>query len=145
MAADPSLAEPEVAALYRAHFGYVWQVVRKLGVDATAAEDAAHDVFMVVHRRWRDFEGRSTTRTWLFAISRRVAYRYRRTRERAARRRAALMLVPPLEPASPDAEVARQEAWKSLLAFLDVLEHKHREAFVLGEIEGATREQMGRL
>ena len=85
-AARASVGRDEVAELYRAHFGYVWQVLQKLGVEPVALEDATHDVFMVAHRRWRDFEGRSAARTWLFAVARRVAYRYRRADRRRRRR-----------------------------------------------------------
>ena len=140
-----SLREPPVAGLYRAHFGYVWQVLRKLGVDEPGIEDAVHDVFMVVHRRFREFEHRSTARTWLFAIARRIAWRHRRTRDRTERRRAALQVVVPPEPLGPDDILARREAWSLLLRFLDSLDPKHRDAFVLGEIEGANRRVMGRL
>lgn len=139
----PRSVESEVAALYRAHFRYVWQVLRKLGVDPASLEDAAHDVFVVAHRRWHDFEGRSTARTWLFAIARRIAFRYRRTWNRSQRRRAALALVRPPEPVEPDAMVACKEAWHALISFLDELPREHREAFVLGELEGVGRQQMG--
>ncbi|MCA9711353.1 MAG: sigma-70 family RNA polymerase sigma factor, partial [Myxococcales bacterium] len=139
----PPAVESEVAALYRAHFGYVWQALRTLGVESAVVEDAVHDVFVVAHRRWRDFEGRSTARTWLFGIARRIAHRHRRTQHRTQRRRAALALVRPPEPIEPDAVVAHKEAWQALWSFLDALPVEHREAFVLGELEGASRQQMG--
>ena len=143
--AHTTAGEHEVANLYRAHFGYVWQVLQKLGVETSAVEDAAHDVFVVAHRRWRDFEGRSSAQTWLFAVARRVAHRYRRADFRRRRRRAALALVPEPDPPEPDALLQRKQAWQHLLTFLDELEPAYREAFVLGEIEGISRARMGRV
>ncbi len=80
----------DVSAVYRGHFGFVWASLRSLGVPEPLVEDALQDVFVVVHRRLPDFEGRSHVRTWLFAIARRVAYRHRRGHARAERRRRAL-------------------------------------------------------
>lgn len=140
-----ALSQPKnpVADLYRAHFGYVWQILQKLGVESTALDDAVQDVFVVAHRRWHDFEGRSSATTWLFGIARRVAYRHRRAGFRRRRRRAALSLVPTPVAPEPDALLLRKQAWQQLLAFLDELEPEQREAFVLGDVEGCSRTQMG--
>jgi RNA polymerase sigma-70 factor (ECF subfamily) len=56
----------------------VWRNLRRLGVPEAAIEDAAQDVFLVVHRRLPEFEGRSSLRTWIFGIVLRVAARHRR-------------------------------------------------------------------
>jgi RNA polymerase sigma-70 factor (ECF subfamily) len=47
-------------------------------VPEAALEDAAQDVFLVVHRRLPEFEGRSSLRTWIFGIVLKVAARHRR-------------------------------------------------------------------
>ena len=138
-------AETGVADLYRDHFHYVWQVLQKLGVEAGSLDDATHDVFVVAHRRWDDFEGRSSPRTWLFSVARRLAHRYRRAAFRRHRRRTALALAPQKLVSGPDTEFDRKEAWTALLTFLDALDPPHREAFILGEVEGRTRSQMGHL
>ena len=52
-----------VEEIYRAHFGFVWAVLRRLGVPDRDLEDVAQDVFIVVHRRLPEFEGRASTRT----------------------------------------------------------------------------------
>ncbi len=77
--ADPS-PEGVFDAIYVAHFGFVWRSLRALGVGEDSAEDAAQDVFLVVHRRLGDFEGRAKLTTWLYAICRRVASDYGRRR-----------------------------------------------------------------
>jgi RNA polymerase sigma-70 factor (ECF subfamily) len=68
---------PSFRDVYRAHHAYVWRCLLRLGVDDAAVDDAVQDVFIVVHRKLDDFEGRAQIKTWLFAIARRVALRYR--------------------------------------------------------------------
>ena len=60
--------------LYDSHFSFVWRNLRRLGVPDAILEDAAQDVFLVVHRRWDSFDARwSSVETWLFGILMRVA------------------------------------------------------------------------
>src|SRR5215510_2271752 len=79
---------PEVAApltfeaLYAQHFAFVWRTARQLGVELSQLDDVVQDTFLVVHRRFRDFEHRAHVRTWLFAILRKVIADHRRTRRR---------------------------------------------------------------
>ncbi|MEM7151359.1 MAG: sigma-70 family RNA polymerase sigma factor [Myxococcota bacterium] len=126
--------------LYLCELDFVWTVLRRLGVPDAQVEDAAHDVFVVVHRRIDDFEARSSERTWLYGIARRVAWRYRRAEQRRTRRKGALAQQTPerLEPEGHEV-VRRAEARRLLHAFLETLDAPKREAFVLGEIEGLPR------
>jgi RNA polymerase sigma-70 factor (ECF subfamily) len=123
--------------LHRDEFGFVWRTLHHLGVPPAALEDAVQDVFLVVHRRLDEFEGRSSPRTWLFGIARRVASRHRRTNQRRQRKLDALADV---ELDSPDLEreVARGQAVGILADFLDSLDDDKREVFVLHTLEGVT-------
>jgi RNA polymerase sigma-70 factor (ECF subfamily) len=60
MSQEPTTSLP---ALYERHFDFVWQTLRGMGVDAAHIDDAVQDVFVVVHRRLREFEGRSSMKT----------------------------------------------------------------------------------
>jgi RNA polymerase sigma-70 factor, ECF subfamily len=71
-------AAPAFAEVYESCAKLVWRNLRRLGVPESALEDAAQDVFLVVHRRLPEFEGRSSLRTWIFGIVLRVAARHRR-------------------------------------------------------------------
>jgi len=71
-------APPAFAEVYESCVKLVWRNLRRLGVPEAALEDAAQDVFLVVHRRLPEFEGRSSLRTWIFGIVLRVAARHRR-------------------------------------------------------------------
>jgi RNA polymerase sigma-70 factor (ECF subfamily) len=66
-------------AVYEAYFQFVWGTLRRLGVREADALDLAQKVFLTVHARAHDFEGRSLLRTWIFGICQRVASDYRRS------------------------------------------------------------------
>src|SRR5262245_65871367 len=73
------MAEPMTfREVYDEHFRFVWRSLRRLGVRESDVADAVQDVFVVVHRRLGDFEGRSKVTTWLYGICYRVAKDRRR-------------------------------------------------------------------
>lgn len=136
-AAGEPAPRPSFAALYEEHFEFVWRNLRRLGVAAASLDDAAQDVFLVVHRRLPEFLGRSSIRTWLFGILRRVAHDHRRSQSR----RGSHEQIPagvvdgargPLE------ETERAEAVRLLDALLGKLDEDKRMVFVLAELEQMT-------
>lgn len=138
--ADPHAEEardhvPDFAAVYEAHAELVWRVVRRMGIPDAAAEDVMHEVFLVVHRRLPEYDGRASMATWLFHLARGVASNYKRGRERE---RARLEVVSPPTSSLPDPEVdaERREAAAFVRTFLGELDADKREVFELVEIEG---------
>jgi RNA polymerase sigma-70 factor (ECF subfamily) len=80
--AEPDAAvvqAPDFRAIYDGHFDFVWRSLRRLGVREADAKDLTQKVFLTVHLRLSDFEGRSELRTWIFGICLRVASDYRRS------------------------------------------------------------------
>jgi RNA polymerase sigma-70 factor (ECF subfamily) len=132
------LDEP-LKQIYATHFAFAWRSLRRLGVPLSMLEDAAQDVFLVVHRRWADFEGRSSIKTWLYGIVLRVAKDYRRAEARHANRVERLAehaSAYPVRAISPTEEAERREANHTVNAILSTLSDAHREVFVLVELEG---------
>jgi RNA polymerase sigma-70 factor (ECF subfamily) len=127
------LAEREaLSAVYREYHRFVWHSVRRLGIPDAAAEDAVHEVFMVVARRLPTFEGRASLKTWLFSIAMFVVRSHRRTDRRHRRKTEALAANP-----STAADVhARSDAAATLHRLLDVLDDDKRAVFILSELEG---------
>ena len=123
----PALSFDDV---YASHVGFVWRVLRACGVPPEQVEDAAQDVFVVVHRRLRDFEGRSSITTWLFAIARKVAARHRRRTTAPTEPVAELAVAP-----DPFDQVVRSEAAATISAILDRMDEDQRLVFALVEIE----------
>ncbi|MEM9457335.1 MAG: sigma-70 family RNA polymerase sigma factor [Myxococcota bacterium] len=119
------------AQVYREHHAFVWQTLRCLGVIDSALDDAIQDVFVVVHRRLPQFEGRASMRTWLFEIARRVAMRYR---SRAHRDAARTFEMPELRSEEDvEAAVDRALAFEVLRAFTDSLDDDRLRVFMLSE------------
>ncbi len=124
-----------LAQIYREHVEFVWAVLRRLGVDDGDVEDAAHDVFVVAHRRLGEFEGRAAVRTWLYSIALRVASNRRR---KHARRDALLQRMPRSIPEDLEDLAARGQARAILESLLDRLDERKRVVFVLAELEELT-------
>ncbi len=126
-----------VAALFRDHFGFVRRVLRRCGVGEADLDDAVQEVFLVVHRRIDDFEGRASETTWLYAVAVRVASTLRRSASREqARREKAGAQMHALGEADPERALSRQEAGALLDLLLDELDGTKRTVFVLAELEG---------
>jgi RNA polymerase sigma-70 factor (ECF subfamily) len=130
-------AEParQFTELYEQHFDFVWRSARMLGAPPDLADDAVQDVFLVAHRRFADFEARSSPRTWLFAITLRVMSDQRRSRRRRFRllERAKSMEGEPIP--TPYDGAASAEARAVLRAALGALPEEQQIVFALSELE----------
>jgi RNA polymerase sigma-70 factor (ECF subfamily) len=128
--------------VYCRHLGFVWRSLAGLGIPEDFLEDAAHEVFMIVHRKLDTFDGSSTMTTWLYGIARRVAANHRRSHVRAARRRIA---HEPVASIAPDEGVSRNEARELVARFLDTLDPAAREIFRLRDVEGLRAPEIANL
>lgn len=121
--------------LYEAQLDFVWRSLLLLGVPSNVVEDAAQEVFSVVARRLDTFEGRSSVRTWLFAILQRVAANQRRTLRRKQH------ALEPLEEGAacrlptPQAQLEATESIDIVQRFCDTLDAERRAVFVLALLE----------
>ena len=116
------------------HAPTVTRTLRYLGVPESDLMDAAQEVFLVVDRRFREFEGRSTLSTWIRQICLRVALS---TRRRRGRRREEVLEHPPDPGVEADqhAGIERREQRALLNGLLDALDDDQRAVIVLYEIE----------
>ncbi|HWB80964.1 MAG TPA: RNA polymerase sigma factor [Nannocystaceae bacterium] len=132
-----------LAAIYRAHVGFVWRVVRRLGVPAEAIEDLVHEVFLVVRRRLSEVAQHGDGRAWLFMITRGVVSNDRRIRARRHRRHEDA--PPPDPPVDPERLAAKAEAIARVEIFLSTLTDEQRVVFELVDIEGFTGPEVARV
>jgi RNA polymerase sigma-70 factor (ECF subfamily) len=141
---EEALPVPSFDEVYDRHFAFVWRVLRTFGVPEPLLEDAAQDVFVVVHRRLPEFEGRAQVTTWLFAIARRVACTHRRKQTRDNRS----------EPIADDdfaattdtfAALSRAQAIQTVLAILDTMDDDKRTVFALVELEQLSVPEVAKL
>ena len=125
----------ELDDVYREHFAFVWRSAKRLGVRDAALDDVVQEVFVIVHRRLSDFEGRSSLRTWLFGITLRVT----RDHKRSVARKSPDGEVDPdtLGATTPDPgeSLEKAEAVRLLYAILDEMDDDRREIFVMVELE----------
>jgi RNA polymerase sigma-70 factor (ECF subfamily) len=128
---------PSFRELYEEHFAFTWRSLRYLGVSHSQLDDAVQDLWIAVHRRLADFEGRSNLQTWLFGI----AVNVQRNLHRTEQRRGGLVPLPSaLISPLPDPMLAReaQEAWLLVEGFLATLDDLRRAVFVASLLEGMT-------
>jgi RNA polymerase sigma-70 factor (ECF subfamily) len=127
--------------LFDSHLPFVWRNLRRLGVPDSLVEDAAQDVFLVVHRRWESWRPElSTVETWLFGIVLRVARNHRRAQQRR------LLWILPVTgrerlpeasaPCDGPAEIlARREAVALFERTLTEIDEPKRAVFLLVDVE----------
>ena len=133
---------PTFDAVYTAHVAFVWRVLRTFGVADAQLEDAVQDVFIVVHRRLPEWEGRAAITTWLFAIARRVASSHRRGK---AGTRTETMTVDPEGPADTFAEMSRAQASATVMSILERMDEDKRIVFALVELEQLSVPEVARM
>jgi RNA polymerase sigma-70 factor (ECF subfamily) len=139
--AEPVLVAKPVSfnELYETQFDFVWRNLRRLGIEEASLRDVAQDVFVVIHRRLPDFEGRAPLRSWVYSIVTRVARQHRR-----GRRRKDLGDVtdahelPDSVAPNPQQRAEQNEDFCLLLELLSRLDDEKREAFILSDLEEMT-------
>lgn len=140
------LAEPEVARvatrpsfreLFDAQFSYVWNVLKRLGVQERDLEDLAQQVFLQVHSQLASYDPSRPLRPWLFAFAYHAASNYRAL----SRHKVELSIVPPEQhdpqPRADEQLITRQELELAEQALKRVAIER-RAVLLLHEVEGHT-------
>jgi RNA polymerase sigma-70 factor, ECF subfamily len=119
--------------VFDAEFDYVYHVLRRYGVAVSDAEDLVQEVFLVMWRRWEQYDATRPIRPWLAGIAFRVAYNHR---QRAAREVPGGLLD--LEDARPGPEerLATDHARSLVWRVLDSLPEKHRALILSHDVDG---------
>lgn len=120
--------------LYAAYFGFVWRSLQRLGVQHASLEDAAQDVFVVVHRRLADLRADASVKAFLFAIALRVSQAYRRKIRRKGADSLDVEAHASREPGPFEHAVAAR-ALRVVEQFVGSLDESKRVVFVLSELE----------
>lgn len=117
------------------HYPGVWRFLRRMGVPADRADDAAQQVFLVaVEALPRILRG--SERPFLYATAVRTAHGIRRRGDREVHGLNLDLDVSPLP--SPDELTDQKQAREALDALLERLEMDARTVFVLFEFDGFT-------
>jgi RNA polymerase sigma-70 factor (ECF subfamily) len=132
---------PDIDEVIRTQRGFVTRVLLRAGVAERDLPDVEQEVFLVVHRRLPEFEGRSRLRTWLCRIALNLASDYRR---RACNRRESLREVAGESHADEACPLERRDTLACVATALDLLSDEKREVFLLHEIEELSMHDVAR-
>ncbi|MEM6295586.1 MAG: sigma-70 family RNA polymerase sigma factor [Myxococcota bacterium] len=127
---------PQLDDVIRNYTGMVQGALAKLGVESSALEDASQEVFLVLARRFAEYDPQRSVASWLWGIARGVASTHRRSARRRHRLHAAVATVEPSMPPGPEDAAAASEARRMMDAFLGSLDEDKCAVFVLAELEG---------
>lgn len=117
---------------FKREFDYLCRTLRRLGVQREDLEDEAHEVFLVLDRKWGDYDPARPLRPYLFGIAFRVvANRKRRQgRERPLEPDEATDLAP-----RPDELLETARAKDLVLRALDRIPLQRRAVLVMHDID----------
>ena len=124
-------------ALYTAHSGRVYTVVRRLVGDDHLAEDVSQDAWVRAFEKLGSFRGDAAFGTWMHRLAVNTALnRLRRSGRRPEVESAA---EPPLAPPDADERILSQRV---LGQALDRLPDGYRQVLVMHDVEGMTHEEI---
>jgi RNA polymerase sigma-70 factor (ECF subfamily) len=118
---------------FEAEFDFVYRALRRFGMTAADAEDVAQDVFVVMLRRWDDFDPARPLRPWLLGITNRVAMHHLRRSWRETPSGFVDLLD---ETAQPEDHVTARGSQALVARALAELKDKQRDILVMHELEG---------
>ncbi len=124
--------------LYRAHFAYVWQTARRLGVTPQEVDDVVQETFLAAHRLLGSYEPQGSERAWLFSLAFRVVQHHRRSHRRRPELSEDAMSfdsLPGPSASAPDRGAETSERVRILEEILDRLEPDRRAVLILAELE----------
>jgi RNA polymerase sigma factor (sigma-70 family) len=133
MPQQPMVPVEACARAFEEQSNFVRGVLVRLGVRKTDAEDLAQEVFLVMWRRWADYDRKRPLRPWLAGIALRIAYDHQRKRSTSETPHARLDL-PDVAP-RPDEQLATEGARRLVLRALAELSAKHQVLLVLHELD----------
>lgn len=119
----------------QAHFRFVWRLLRRLGLDAASADDAAQRVFLVATRRLAQIRPGSE-RAFLYGVALRTARDERRQGRRSREALQVLQHEPVVGPETPDEHLQRRRDTLLIDRALEPLALELRAVFVMFELDG---------
>jgi RNA polymerase sigma factor (sigma-70 family) len=127
---------------FEREFDYVYRSLLRHGVGPADAEDLAQDVFLVIWRRWADFDAGRPLRPWLAGIAFKVASDHLKRRRRWEPR---AFIDPPDQAPGGEELLAASRARALALRGLAALPEQQRALIVLHDLEGVTMREVARL
>jgi RNA polymerase sigma-70 factor, ECF subfamily len=137
-AASPPAAL-DFRTIFEAHGPFVARALRRLDVPSADRHDLRQEIFVIVHRKLHEYDGRAPLRSWIYGICVRMASTYRRSarvRREEACGHPEIDFALGTEAAHQDRELDSRRAYAHAESLLAKLDNEKRQVFVLYEIEG---------
>jgi RNA polymerase sigma-70 factor (ECF subfamily) len=132
-------ARPDFRTIFETYGPFVTRTLRRLEVPSADRHDLRQEIFVIVHRKLHEYDGRASMQSWIYGICVRTASTYRRSarvRREESRGYPELDVVAIEESANQDRDLDSRRAYAHAEALLDKLDDEKRRVFVLYEIEG---------
>jgi RNA polymerase sigma-70 factor (ECF subfamily) len=124
--------ERDCLAVFCQEFDYLCRTLRRLGVHQADVEDLVHEVFLVLQRKWEDYDPSRPSRPYLFGIAFRVASAHHRRRIREVPSDA--LEVEDQGPL-PDQSLQAKQARAIVLRALERLPLARRAVFIMHDLD----------
>jgi RNA polymerase sigma factor (sigma-70 family) len=137
---NTALAPPQLAAdfaicvsAFEDEFDFVHNSLRRHGVSEADAEDLVQEVFLVMWRRWSQYDRARPVRPWLAGIAFRVAYNHR---QRVGREVPGGLIDREDDTPDPEQRLATDSARSMVRHVLDTMPEKQRVLILSHDVEG---------
>lgn len=137
----PAVDAARLEALFAQHFTFIWRLLRRLGLDAETADDAAQQAFLIAAERLSDIRP-GCERSFLYGTALRLFRDLRRAELRTVRDSGHDLVS---EQPNAEERIDHERALKWLDAALAGLEQDLREVFALFELERLPTPQIAEL
>ncbi|HEX6764976.1 MAG TPA: sigma-70 family RNA polymerase sigma factor [Polyangiaceae bacterium] len=117
---------------FQSEFEYLCRTLRRLGARPEDVEDDAHEVFLVLNRKWSDYDPSRPLRPYLFGIAFRVVAARKRRQQREVSH---LFEETASDAAHPDEALEAARARELVLAALARVPLARRAVFVMHDID----------
>jgi RNA polymerase sigma-70 factor, ECF subfamily len=127
--------------VFRSEFDYLCRTLRRLGVRAEDIEDDAQEIFLVLDRKWHQYDPSRPIRPYLFGIAFRVAA----SRRRRQRREIPNILDEPVDSSpQPDEALATARARELVLGALARIPLPRRAVLVMHDLDEVPMREVAR-
>jgi RNA polymerase sigma-70 factor (ECF subfamily) len=130
------------ATAFETELDFIQRALRRHGINDVDAQDLTHETFLVMWRRWGDYDAERPLRPWLAGIAYRIAYHHR---ARVDREVPAGFIDREDETANPESRTASTRERRLVHQALATLPEKQRAVLVLHELEGVEMREIAAL
>jgi RNA polymerase sigma-70 factor (ECF subfamily) len=135
---------PDDACLnaFQSELDYIFRTLRRLGVAPAETEDLAHEVFLVLRRKWDEYDVSRPLRPYIFGIAFRIAGAHRRKRVREVHQLSVALEAP--ESTQPETAFQSKQARALVLAALDRIPLPRRAVLVMHDIDEVSMQDIAK-